>query len=499
MKHERVSIKWKLFIYLLSFSAILLALLWIIQTVYLNDFYKLIKKNELENAEDNLVSVINKKEFSDAVNTISERYDICILVADSNGMEKYSSDIKRNCTIHKLNQSAIKDIFDETKKAGKSVEVKISGKKDEVSPNADSNNDKFTGMPNMPKFNASESVIKAKTVKLNDGSELVVILDSVITPVDATKHTIRIQLIYISVIMVMLSLLIAFLVSKRVSRSIIKINKSAKELAEGNYDVEFDGKDYREITELSDTLNQTAKQLGKADLLQKELIANVSHDLRTPLTMIAGYSEVMRDIPGENTPDNVQVIIDETKRLTTLVNDLLDISKIQAGVTCLETKEFDLTESIRSVIERYSKMVAPYSYIIDFDYSENVLVDADEFKIYQVIYNLVSNAVNYTGEDKKVTVKQSIIDNKVRIDVIDSGKGIPKDELVNVWERYYKVGKNHKRAVFGTGLGLSIVKNVLKMHNAEYGVVSEVGQGSDFWFKLEILEERSKEDAPKEY
>lgn len=150
--------------------------------------------------------------------------------------------------------------------------------------------------------------------------------------------------------MILLSLLIAFIISKRVSKSIIRVNDSAKELAKGNFDVEFDGKDYREITELSDTLNYTAKELSKSDVLQKELLANVSHDLRTPPTMITAYSEVMRDLPGENTPENVQVIIDETKRLTFLVNDLLDMSKIKAGVTTLETKEYDLSESINAAI-----------------------------------------------------------------------------------------------------------------------------------------------------
>ena len=124
-----------------------------------------------------------------------------------------------------------------------------------------------------------------------------------------------------------------------------------QKLAKGKFNTEFNGKGYKEISELAETLNHTAKELAKTDVLQKELLANVSHDLRTPLTMITAYSEVMRDIPGENTPENVQVIIDETKRLTCLVNDLLDISKIQAGVTVLETKEFDITDSIQNIIE----------------------------------------------------------------------------------------------------------------------------------------------------
>ncbi len=205
--------------------------------------------------------------------------------------------------------------------------------------------------------------------------------------------------------------------------------------------------------------------------------------------MITAYSEVMRDLPGENTPENVQVIIDETKRLTVLVNDLLDMSKIQAGVTVLETKEYDLTDSIQATTDRYAKLLEPYGYVIEFQYEEHIIVEADEFKIYQVIYNLISNAVNYTGADKKVLIRQSVKSGSVRIEVADSGAGIPESELKNVWERYYKADKNHKRAVMGSGLGLSIVQNILKLHHAEYGVESREGLGSTFWFELKISEE----------
>ena len=194
-------------------------------------------------------------------------------------------------------------------------------------------------------------------------------------------------------------------------------------------------------------------------------------------------------MPGENTPENVQVIIDETKRLTFLVNDLLDMSKIQAGVTTLETKEYDLSESINAAIERHSKLLEPYGYKVIFKYDRHVLVEADEFKIYQVIYNLIGNAVNYTGEDKKVIINQIVENGNVRIQVIDSGEGIPKDKLENVWDRYYKIDKEHKRAIMGSGLGLSIVQNILKLHNAKYGVESEEGIGSTFWFELPVTSE----------
>lgn len=166
----------------------------------------------------------------------------------------------------------------------------------------------------------AESIIYVD-VLTSDHTACVLMVNTVLTPVSATVDTLRIQMIWITVVMMILSLLIALVISKKVSRSMIRVNNAAKKLAKGEFNVTFDGKDYREIAELSETLNQAADDLGKNEKLQKELIANVSHDLRTPLTMIIAYSEVMRDLPGENTPENVQVVIDEAKRLTNLVNN----------------------------------------------------------------------------------------------------------------------------------------------------------------------------------
>ena len=216
--------------------------------------------------------------------------------------------------------------------------------------------------------------------------------------------------------------------------------------------------------------------------LRKELLANVSHDLRTPLTMIQGYAEVMRDLPGENTPENVQIIIEETERLTSLVNDLLDLSRLESGAITLERTRFDLTQSIRAILRRYDKLA---SYSFPFEAEEDVFVTADELKISQVVYNLVNNAITYAGEDKTVTLRQTVENGKVRISVSDTGEGIPQDKLKDIWERYYKVDKEHKRAQVGTGLGLSIVKNILELHGGAYGVESEEGKGSTFWFELE--------------
>ena len=493
----KLSIKWKIFIYMLGFTAVLLGLLWLFQTVYLDEFYKNIKTNELEDACESVVAVLDDVNANEAIEAIGASYDVCVRVTDAYGNDIYESEQNMQCNVHKLRRDQLLRLITEARANGGSYQAKVEN---EV-PDFFKYNDKgITDMENllgkdmfanMPRMTEMESIISVEIVRSLSGQELVVMVNTIITPVDATVHTLRIQLIYISIIMVVLSLIIAIVISIRISKPIIKINESAKKLGKGEYDVRFEGDSYREIAQLSETLNQAAVELAKAEGLQRELIANVSHDLRTPLTMITAYSEIMRDLPGENSPENVQVIIDEAKRLTSLVNDLLDVSKLQAGVMELNLKEYDLTASIESVLARYSKFLEQNGYTVDFEYDRNILVVADEDKMYQVIYNLVNNAINYTGEDKKIIVRQRVAGSIARIEVIDTGEGIAPEELTNVWERYYKVDKNHKRAVMGTGLGLSIVKNVLKLHGLSYGVNSEVGKGTCFWFEISVKEERN--------
>ena len=235
-------------------------------------------------------------------------------------------------------------------------------------------------------------------------------------------------------------------------------------------------------------MNYAATELSKNDNLQKELISNISHDLRTPLTMIRGYSEIMRDIPGENTPENFQIIIDETTRLAELVNGMLDLSRIQSGERVPQKKIFCLTDVIRATLTRYEKLVLRDGYKIDFDFSEEAFVFADQDMILQVVYNFINNAINYTGDDKYVKVLQHVVDNTVRISVKDTGDGINEEDIPYIWDRYYKVDKVHRRATVGTGLGLSIAKDVLEAHGATYGVESELKNGSTFWFELDIVD-----------
>lgn len=504
---EKISMKWKVFGYFLLFTAVLLVILWTIQIVYLDTFYMRIKEKELKKAASYVQNNIESENLEYLLDSLARDNDISILIADEEGNTIYKTAEGNSQIAFALKAEQFEEYYDAASKAGGTLDVffgqeewgdkEIPGK---VIPEEGRLKQPFVSgealerdMEDEQKFffgkrhDPMERMVGIRLVDTEEGRR-VILLESLLSPVDATISTLQTQLIYISIIMMILALGLAFLVSKSLTKSIIRVNKSAKRLGEGDFEVEFDGRDYREIAELSETLNNAARDLAKVEGLQRELIANVSHDLRTPLTMIIAYSEVMRDIPGENTSENVQVVIEEAERLANLVNDMLDVSKLQAGVVKLEKEPFNLTANIERVMERYSKLKEQEGYQIQFSYKETVMVEADAFKLSQVLYNLINNAINYTGKDKRVDVTQLVEGDWVKIEVRDTGEGIAPEDLKNVWERYYKVDKNHKRAVKGTGLGLSIVKNILKLHEAQYGVESEVGKGSCFWFRLKRLQ-----------
>ncbi len=481
MKHDKISIRYKIFLYLTAFVALMLIFLWLLQIVFLDDFYKQIKIRNIKSMAQTIENNIDIEDFQEFINSLAREEDTCIKILEHSGKTKYSVELRPDCIIHKLPPDELFRLYSSAEQNGGTyLEV--------ISMNKALGRRIPAGYPFannfVPPGNLPGNIIYVKLLSTSDGANIIVILNSTITPVNATVNTLRIQLIWVTGITLLLALLMGFFISRKVSDPIIKINSSAKELAKGNYETAFHGHGYLEITELNDTLNYAAKELSKVEGLRRELIANISHDLRTPLTMITGYAEVMRDLPGENTPENVQIIIDEAKRLTTLVNDILDISQLQSGTLKLNVETFNITQSIRNILQRYNKLIEQEGYRIEFESDEDICVNADPIKISQVIYNLINNAITYTGVDKTVIIVQSSCTDCVRIAIKDTGDGIPEEMLPLIWDRYYKVDKAHKRAAIGTGLGLSIVKTILEMHGAKYGVDSELGKGSKFWFEL---------------
>lgn len=331
-----------------------------------------------------------------------------------------------------------------------------------------------------------QSMLCFQFVENAQGQTVLLMVNATLTPVSATVQTLRLQLSLVTVLLAVLATALAFYLSDRVSKPIISISREAEKLGHGDFDAHFSGTGYLEAAQLADTLNYAAAELGKTEELRRELMANISHDLRTPLTMIEGFAEMMRDLPSENTPENAQVIVDEARYLSALVRDILDLSKLESGVQEMNPEPLNLTESVRQMVQRYGALCQSEGFTIRVEAEEDLWVLADALRLQQVLYNLVNNAIAYTGPDKLVRVRQVRKGDFARIEVLDTGKGIAPEDLPYIWDRYYKVDKkSHQRALVGTGLGLSIVKKILVAHNAQFGVESSES-GSTFWFELPL-------------
>lgn len=425
---------WKIFIFLLGFCALLLVVLWLFETVFLSKMYEDIRRKEINNA----IALIEK-----------------------------------NIDNPNLNQ-IIMQLSDDS-------EILVTPAHDFVPPNRP-NPENRPAPENRPQMR--QAITEIRDFVTSDGRTVSLVFYAMISPVNATISTIKVQLYYVTGIMFVLSIVLSFVIAKTVSKPIEKLNKSAKILATGNYDIHFSGKGYREIHELSDTLNHSASELSKVERLRRELMANISHDLRTPLALIYSHAEMMHDFPDEISSEQTQTIMDETQRLSSLVNDILDVSRLETGTMELNTAAYNMTESIDKTVSRIADLVKKENYSLVFEHDEEVFVNADEVKITQAIYNLLTNAIHYSTNDLTIIIRQKVIGKVVRIEVEDHGEGIGKDNLPYIWDRYYKIDKRHKRAITGTGLGLSIVKKIVELHHGDYGVDSQVGKGSVFWFQI---------------
>jgi signal transduction histidine kinase len=296
-----------------------------------------------------------------------------------------------------------------------------------------------------------------------------------------------------SIVALGVSILYAFFIGKRITSPLVRLSQEVRKAGKNeNYEIKTDGNAYVELDDLARSLNVSLKEQQKTEHFRRDLVANVSHDLRTPLTMIKAYAEMIRDISGgvkAKRDKHTNVIIEEADRLTLLVNDILSLSRLQSSVDVLEKTTFNLSELTENVLYRFETVVKEQGYTIIKDIEPDLYINGDEKKIEEVIYNLIGNSINYTGEDKTVKVYLKKSGYSAVMEVLDSGKGMDSEQINTIWEKYYRVSETHHRAVKGTGLGLSIVKTILESHGLKFGVLSKPGVGSNFYVEFTLVDE----------
>ena len=268
-----------------------------------------------------------------------------------------------------------------------------------------------------------------------------------------------------------------------------KLREAADAITKGDYTQEVEVRSNDEIGQLTDSFNKMAKELREVDTLQSDFIANISHDFRSPLTSIKGYVEAMLDgtIPPEMHEKYLQIVLDEANRLTKMTNNVLDLTKMENGQIELNRTNFDINEMIINLALSFEQRVEEKHIQMDFQFlQEKLYVNADLDLMQRVIYNLLDNALKFTGEGDTISVETSIVGKKAYIVVSDTGSGIDEESLPHIFDRFNKGDKSRGMNKMGTGLGLAIVKQIMLTHHEDIKVYSKVGEGSKFAFTLPL-------------
>ncbi len=468
---NRISLKNKITYYLTVFTLGLIALLLLFQTVLLAPMYERYKTAAAVKAGDQTVEALLHDDndiLLDNIYRISVQNDVCVRIM-RNGSELTAGNI--GCPLNRLSEEEIQEqIIKARQQDNRHLEQYSMG---------------YTASPNDTELRA---LLYTRIVQTDD-TYMIIMTSSGLSPIDATIVTLRMQIGYIGLIVFAAMLLLAWVMARHIVRPLASINRAAKELGEGKYGEVNTRLEYKEAEELNQTLQQASSAIQKADKAKRDLLSNVSHDLRTPLTLISGYGKMMQELPDEKTDENLQIIVEEAKRMTLLVNDLLDLSALEADRITLHEENFDLCDLVREETRKFEVFMSREMFTFSLDASHSLPVKADRNRMIQVFYNLLSNAIHYSADSRHICIRAFCQNGMAHVEIQDFGKGIDIACQKDIWERYYKVDQQHARNVTGSGIGLSIVREILEKHHAQYGVQSRPGSGSTFWFALPLLKD----------
>lgn len=460
----------KLGLVITSVVLLILLLIWIFQVVFLNWFYINERKNNLiiegKNISDIILQAKDQEAIAEEINSFSSSYSAKIFYIDR----------QRNVLYPTTELPRTKKFLDQL------IDDRDILRILEGNTVVFQHDDTWLGM---------KLLVVGIPVQAHRQTNGGVILYVPLAPIHEAVNILRKQLTIITIASLMIATMLSFLLARKFTNPILTITQAAGEIAKGNFNTHVSVNSEDEIGVLADSINHLAEQLGQIEKFRKDFIANVSHELKTPISLIKAYANMIRDINGddrEERENNLQIIDDETDRLNKMVEDILFLSQMEAGYYQPQLKKVFVYEVAQRIARKLAYLAQKQNteVLLDCD-DQDVTFLADEDKVEQVFFNLVHNALVHCGDYGKVIISIYCSNNIVHVAVKDNGEGIPKEDLPYIWDRFYKVDKSRKRDNSGTGLGLSIIKNILEAHHFEYGIESECGKGTMVWFKAQLL------------
>ena len=431
------------------FVGIVFILMWLFQVVFLEHFYEYIKIRDTEKVANNLIHAYHDGSFRQTALNIGLSNDLCIELMDKNGKELYAQCMySHNCLLHSTDSDPFFYLVDlQHSKTG-------------------------TICRSVFNQNMQNNMIVYGKVMQNDNHDVVgyLLLNSPLVPVESTVSILKRQAMSITLILVFLGCVISFCVARHIARPITRITKSAHRLAHGDYQTVFEGGGYAEVDELAQTLTYAEQELSKTDAMQRDLIANVSHDLRTPLTGIIGNSslyleqaDVMADAEKKELIFSIQ---SDANWLLNLVENLLTVTRIQGDNLLINTRPEPVEEVVSEALERVKKRFPDVKIHASVP-EEMLFIPMDPVLIEQVIINLIENAIVHSETNEPIDFTVSVTENKVSFCIKDYGKGIDPQKLPTLFDGGDVSGMNSYDSRRGMGIGLSICKTIVRAHHGE--------------------------------
>lgn len=494
MKH---SIRLKLSILIMALMAGLVVFGCVFNAVFLEKYYIRQQQKALLQAFDRIKNVItdediNQEELGQVMYDISTAQNMTALIVDSNFEKVYS----------------LKADSDKTKRWLQDYYFSLSPKESKII--SQSNNYVIQTSYNIYDEKSYLEIIG------NDDNYMYNIIIQV--PLDSISKNVGISnrfYIIVGIVGMVVGGIIAFFAVGKFTKPIKQLSLTAESMAQMNFDVKYESHDKGEIGMLGNSINKMSNNLEhyisdlktanielkkdidkreEIDNMRKDFISNVSHELKTPIALIQGYAEGLRDGVSDD-PESMQfycdVIVDEAAKMNNMVKQLLTLNQLESGNDPLTIERFDIAKHIGEIVKTNQIRVQQKNAVLIYEYSEPVYVWADQFKIEEVITNYISNAINHVDSvDEeaayiKVGLEYSGADNKkVRVHVFNTGRPIPEKDIDKIWDKFYKVDKARTRQYGGSGVGLSIVKAIMNSHGQSCGAENK-DNGVDFWFELD--------------
>lgn len=488
------TIRQKLMLFAVLLCVAMMGLVWLLNVQLLEPIYNFSIQKDLQATADTYAQVISQygviedetgnasADFYQVINNVSGGESLlegkCFEVANASGVVLLNSHrLGRNCLLHPAQPTLFGDRGEPTWNTRYMVALRLMVLKD--------GNTRFT----MDEAGKTQMVVCR-----NVDNRYTVIVSTDLERIGQAAGVIGTQMPLIAALVLALGLAGAWWFSRWFTKPICALSNAARSIAGGDYTVRVEPQTDDEIGMLAQDFNIMAIEVGRTSQLQRDLIANISHDLRTPLTLIKGYAETVRDLTGDDKTrrnEQLAVIVDETDRLSGLVNSVMELSKYSSGTEKLNLVEFDLAQLCEEVACRYEMACEAAGAKLDIATDTQCNVTADPDMLSRVIHNFLANAMHHVGPDGWLRIRAlPQADGTTRVEVSDHGAGIAQEDLPYIFDRYYRTRASAGKV--GTGLGLSISKAILTSHGFAFGAESTLGEGSTFWFSTKRTEKGSK-------